>query len=282
MKFPNMMVICCMVTQMTVSASAIAQSAAPVERGYADVHGLKLYYEIHGSGGTPLVLMHGGGSTIETSFSKLLPKLAATRKVIAFEQQGHGHTDDVADRPFSFEQSADDAAALLQHLKIDNADFCGYSNGGQIALQIAIRHPKIVRKLVLISTFYKRDAADPQFWDGFRTATLQTMPAELREAYRKVAPKPENLQSLFEKCVKRMDEFKDMPEADIKAIRAPSLIITGDRDVLRPDHAVLMSRVLPHSQLAILPGTDHMQVVNRTEILMPMIVPFLDAPLPKD
>src|SRR4051812_21312162 len=116
---------------------------------YADVNGLHIYYEIHGSpsaNSPPLVLLHGGGSTIETSFGKILPSLAKTRQVIAFEQQGHGRTADIPDRPFSFEQSADDTAALLRHLKIQKADFFGYSNGGNIALQMGIRHPQLVRK----------------------------------------------------------------------------------------------------------------------------------------
>ena len=124
------------------------------KHGYAPVNGLKMYYEIHGDARAetpPLVLLHGGGSTIETTFGKILPALAKSRQVIAFEQQGHGRTADIADRPFTFEQSADDAAALLEHLKIEKADFFGFSNGGNIALQIAIRHPKLVRKLVVAS-----------------------------------------------------------------------------------------------------------------------------------
>ncbi len=142
---------------------------------YAPVNGLNIYYEIHGEG-EPLVLLHGGGSTIETSFGTILPALAKTRKVIAFEQQGHGHAADV-DRPFSFEQSADDAAALLRFLKIDKADFFGYSNGGSIALQIAIRHPDLVRKLIVASAMYKRDRLYPEFWDPMKHATLENMPA---------------------------------------------------------------------------------------------------------
>src|SRR5687767_15945164 len=123
--------------------------------GYASIHGLNLYYEIHGAGNTPLLLLHGGGSTIETTFGAVLPHLAKSRQVIAFDQQGHGRTADIADRPFSFEQSADDAAGLLQHLQIDKADFFGFSNGGNIALQVAIRHPSRVRKLGVAAAMYK-------------------------------------------------------------------------------------------------------------------------------
>jgi predicted alpha/beta-fold hydrolase len=130
--------------------SAAAEENADVNRGYAPVNGLKMYYEIHGpvrGKNPPLVLLHGGGSTIDTTFGKVLPFLAKTRQVIAFEQQGHGHTADIVDRPFTFEQSADDTVALMNHLEIEKADFFGFSNGGNIALQIAIRYPNRVRKL---------------------------------------------------------------------------------------------------------------------------------------
>jgi pimeloyl-ACP methyl ester carboxylesterase len=264
---------------LAAAAGGDPTPASPPGR-YAAVNGLRMYYEIRGTGGTPLVLLHGGGSTIETSFGKVIDALARTRQVIAIEQQGHGHTADVDGRPFTFEQSADDTAELLRQLKVDRADFYGYSNGGHIALQIAIRHPAVVRKLALVSAFTKRSGTPPQFWDGFKGATLQTMPAELREAYLRVAPHPENLQSFFEKSVKRMVDFRDMPDADIRAIRAPSLVLIGDKDIILPEHAIEMSRLLPNGQLAILPGTDHMAVINRVEMLLAFIPPFLDAPMP--
>lgn len=129
---------------------------------YAPVNGLKVYYEIHGANPArpPLVLLHGGGDTIRSSFGYILPELARNRQVIAFEQQGYGHTADIADRPFSFEQSADDTAALLDYLQVRQADLFGFSNGGTIALQVAIRHPQVVRKLVVASGFFSRDGAD--------------------------------------------------------------------------------------------------------------------------
>jgi pimeloyl-ACP methyl ester carboxylesterase len=128
--------------------------------GFAPVNGLRLYYEIHGAARLdqpPLVLLHGGGDTIETSFGHVLPALARTRQIIALEQQGYGHTADV-DRPFSFEQSA--------YLRIERADLFGFSNGGTIALQVAIRHPRVVRKLVAASPFFKRSGGDPWFWEN--------------------------------------------------------------------------------------------------------------------
>jgi pimeloyl-ACP methyl ester carboxylesterase len=252
--------------------------------GYAPVDGLKLYYEIHGAANPtqpPLVLLHGGGDTIETSFSHLLPALARNRQVIAFEQQGYGHTADIADRPFSFEQSADDTAALLEYLHVDRADLFGFSNGGTIALQVAIRHPRVVRKLVAASVFFKRDGGEPWFWEAMKNARLENMPMELQEAYRKVAPHPENLRSFHDKAAQRMRDFKDIPDEAIRKITAPTLVLNGDRDVVRPEHAVALMRLLPHAQLAVLPNTDHMAMMTRTDWLAPMVESFLEAPMPK-
>ena len=249
-----------------------------MKSGYAPVNGLKLYYEIHGAANSarlPLLLLHGGGDTIKTSFGQILPELARNRQVIAFEQQGYGHTADIADRPFSFEQSADDAAALLEYLDIPQADLFGFSNGGTIALQVAIRHPKVVRKLVVASGFFSRDGADPAFWNGFATATLEVMPKELREAYLEVAPHPENLQSMFDKAVQRMRNFKDISVDLMRSIKAPTLVVCGDSDVMRPEHAVEEFRLLPRAQLVVLPGTDHMNVTARSSWLGPMIEEFL-------
>ena len=255
----------------------------PVQSGYAPVNGLETYYEIYGSHNgksPPLVLLHGGGSTIETSFGKVLPSFAKTRQVIAFDQQGHGRTADI-DRPFTFDQSAEDTVALLRYLKIEKADFFGYSNGGHIALQIAVRHPDLVRKLVIESAMFQRDGSDAEFWESFEHAKLGDMPAELREAYLKVAPHPEDLPSFFTKSVKRMLDFKGWTLEEIKSIDAPTLVIIGDHDIIRLEHAVLMFRLLPNAQLAVLPGTDHMTIVNRSAWLVSMIEAFLNAPVPK-
>jgi pimeloyl-ACP methyl ester carboxylesterase len=260
----------------------IAPHSNAAEGHYAPVNGLKIYYEIHGvsDGKTPpLVLLHGGGSTIETTFGKFLPLLAKSRQVIAFEQQGHGRTADV-DRPFTFEGSADDAAALLQYLKIERADFFGYSNGGTIALQIAIRHPKLVRKLIVASANFRRDGLYPQFWEAMKHAKLAEMPVELRDAYLAVAPHPELLQSFHDKSVRRMLDFQDIPTDTIRSIQAPALVMIGDADIVRPEHAVAMFRVLPHAQLAILPATDHMTFVKKAEPAASMITTFLDTPMP--
>ncbi len=250
------------------------------QTGYAPVNGLRMYYEVDGPtnpGQLPLVLLHGGGDTIETSFGHLLPVLARSRRIIAFEQQGCGRTADIEDRLFSFEQSADDTAALLKHLDIDRADLLGFSNGGTIALQVAIRYPQLVRRLVVITALMKRAWADPQFWESMKTAQPDAMPAELREAYRKLAPKPENLESFFYKARNRMRDFKDVSDEAIHSIKAPTLVVNSDRDVMRPEGAVELFQVLPEAQLAILPGTEHMAIPSRTALLVPMIEKFLDS-----
>lgn len=255
-----------------------ASSPEAVESGYAPVNGLRIYYEIRGEG-PPLVLLHGGGSTIGTSFGKVLEPLAKHRRVIAFEQQGHGRTADI-DRPFSFEQSADDAAALLRHLGVERADFYGYSNGGSIALQMGIRHPGLVRKLVVASTMYRNDGLPPGFKDSLKGATPADMPASLRDAYLAVAPHPEALPTFVAKCTARMLEFEDWPDDHIRSIAAPTLVLIGDADIIRPEHAVEMFRLLPRAQLAILPGTDHVALVDRDDLLLPILRAFLDAPMP--
>jgi pimeloyl-ACP methyl ester carboxylesterase len=220
---------------------------------YAAVNGLNLYYEIHGQG-RPLVLLHGGGSTIDSTFGRILLDLAGSHQVIAVELQAHGHTKDI-DRPLSFEQDSDDVAGLLKLLHIEKADIMGFSNGGTTALQIAIRHPTLVNKLVLASAIYKRDGMQPGFFDGFKNASMEKMlPPALKEAYLKANPDPKGLQAMFDRDVARMVAFKDIPDADIKAIQAPALVINGDREVVRAEHALELSRALPHAKLAIMPG----------------------------
>lgn len=219
---------------------------------YAPVNGLNLYYEIHGSG-RPLVLLHGGGSTIESTYGRILPQLAKTHQVIAIELQAHGHTKDI-DRPLGFEQDADDVAALLRLLKIQKADIMGFSNGGTTSLQIAIRHPQLVNKLVLASALYKRSGMPPGFFDGFNNATIDMLPKPLKDAFLKANPDPKGLQAMFERDVARMRAFKDISDTAIKSITAPALVINGDEDVVRAEHALELSRTLQHARLAILPG----------------------------
>ncbi|MFY3744802.1 alpha/beta fold hydrolase [Anaeromyxobacter sp. Red801] len=268
---------------LLAAAPSDAPARAPadaVQRGYAPVNGLRMYYELHGPAGAkkpPLVLLHGGGSTLDTTFARLIPALARHRRVIAFEQQGHGRTADLPDRPFTFEQSADDTAALLRHLGVARADLFGFSNGGTIALQVAVRHPALVRRLVVASTLVRRDGLAPQAWEAIRRGRLEDMPAELRQAYLAVAPHPEQLPSFHAKSARRMLEFRDWTDAEVRSISVPVLVVAGDRDAVLPEHAVALARLLPDARLAVLPGTDHDGVVRgRPGWLVPMIEAFLD------
>ena len=298
-------------TNQQASDSARDSEATPVSKDrksdskgeYAAINGLRLYYEIHGTGGPPLVLLHGGGSTLDTTFGRVLPLLANSRRVIAFDQQGHGRTADIPDRPFTFEQSADDAAALLEHLKIEQADLFGFSNGGHIALQVAIRHPGRVRKLVVASAMFRRDGVYPQLWEFMKQSKLENMPQVLKDAYLAVAPHPEHLQSFHDKSAGRMLEFKDWPPESIQSIQAPTLVMIGDADSVRPEHAVEMFRLLPHARLAILPGghgayigevsaarmeasqvrfdgSSEQKESKIPELTIAMVEEFLDSPMP--
>jgi pimeloyl-ACP methyl ester carboxylesterase len=218
------------------------------------VNGISMYYEVHGRGnGVPLVLLHGGGSTIEVTFSRVLPVFASTRRVIAVEEQGHGRTSD-RDAPVAFESSADDIAALLRHLKVDRADLLGFSNGASIALQVAIRHPELVRKLVFASSMTKRDGAQPQLWEFMKQADFSNMPQALKDAFLRVNPDEQKLRTMHDKDAARMQSFQDVPDAAVASIRVPTLIVLGDQDIVKPEHALELTRLIPGARLLILPG----------------------------
>ena len=169
------------------------------QTGYAPVNGLKMYYEIHGEG-KPLVLIHGGGSTIETTFGRVLPMFAKKYKVIAVELQAHGHTSD-RNAPETFEQDADDVAALLKQLNISKASVLGFSNGGTTAMQIAIRHPEVVNKLVIASGAYQREGFIPGFFEGMQHASLENMPQPLQDAFLKINPDSAHFSTCLQKIV---------------------------------------------------------------------------------
>jgi len=249
---------------------------------YANVNGLHMYYEIHGTG-RPLVLIHGAASTIETTFGRLLPALSKTHKIIAVELQAHGHSDNRDGRQITFEQDADDVATLLQQLHIDKADIFGFSNGGTTALQIAIRHPALVNKLIFASSMYKRAGVAPAFWEGFDHARFEDMPEAYKKVFLSINPSQEALHSMFNQCVGRMLHFTDIPDSVISSIQAPVLILSGDKDVPLPEHAVEMYHRLPHASLAIFPGGhgDYMGELATLEgahnppVALPVIEDFL-------
>ena len=251
-------------------------AASGVKRSYASVNGLQMYFESHGRG-RPLVLLHGGLNTIETSFGGVLPYFAATRHVVAMEQQAHGRTADI-DRPLSFEQMADDTASLLEQLGLESVDVLGYSAGGTVALQIAIRHPKLVRKLVLASAIYALDGYERVVAEGLKHATAESMPAEMRDAYAKVAPRPEDWPRLVAKMARLAGDFHGYAPTDIRSVNAPTLVIAGDADIVRVEHTLELFRMLRRSQLAVLPGASHFSyLMERPDWLLEMIRAFLDG-----
>jgi pimeloyl-ACP methyl ester carboxylesterase len=247
---------------------------------YAPVNDLQMYYEIYGSG-QPLLLMHGGMTTLE-DFAFVLPTFAQTQQVIAFERQGHGHTADI-DRPFSLEQWADDIAAFLSHLNIEQADIFGYSTGGSVALAFALRYPKMVHKLVLASAIYSRKGYYPGIMEGLLHATADDMPDILRDMYTRVAPHLENWSNLVKKSIESVAEFKGWQKKDIRTISAPTMVMVGDSDIVRTEHAVELYRLIPNTKLAVLPDTDHIGIlVQHAEWTAGMITEFLSAPVSEE
>jgi pimeloyl-ACP methyl ester carboxylesterase len=249
-----------------------------------------MYYEIHGSG-EPLVLLHASFGAIDL-WGPILTTLAEHHQVIAVELQGHGHTADIIDRPLSYEQMADDVAALMEHLGTAQADIVGHSMGGTTSLQLAIRHPELVRKLIAVSPNYRSDGYYPELLTGLQQMTPDIFVGTPDEAaYLRHAPHPEDFQVLVEKLKVLPQDFA-FPDEDVEAITAPTLIVIGDSDVVRPEHAVALFRLLgggvpsdltgslPSSQLAILPGTTHRSIVNeRADQLLAVSEPFLAAPI---
>ena len=253
--------------------------------GYASVNGLKMYYEIHGTG-APLVLIHGGGSTFETTFGRVYHDFAKNRKVIVVDMQAHGHTADI-DRPLSFQQDADDIAELLKQLKIDKADIFGFSNGASTTLQFAIRHPQMANRIIVASTFYKKAGAPGWFWDMMSKPTFEGMPQPYKDAFLKINPDTNALHRMYERDVARMQSFADIADEQMRSIKAPAFIIIGDKDVTTLEHIGEMHRLLSNSRVAIIPG-GHGEYIG--ELTMPqdsiligatvsMINKFLNEPV---
>jgi pimeloyl-ACP methyl ester carboxylesterase len=263
------------------------------QTGYAAVNGLKIYYAIYGTG-EPLILLHGGFGLTEM-FGPILPMLAAGRQVIAADLQGHGRTAD-SDRPLSLEAMGDDVAGLIRHLGCGQADVMGYSMGGGAALQAAIQHPQLVRKLVLTSAPYKRSGWYPEMaaaMSEISAATAEFMKnTPMYESYMAVAPDVNHFPALCEKMGEMLRRDYDWG-AEVKALTMPVLLVYGDADGVPPSHAAQFFELLggglrdgswdgsgmSKSQLAILPGTTH-YTIFASSALAAAVTPFLDAPMP--
>ncbi|MFL5741027.1 MAG: alpha/beta fold hydrolase [Flavisolibacter sp.] len=222
------------------------------KEGYATINGINMYYQLFGEG-QKLVLVHGGGSTIQTNFGYIIPLLSQHFQILAMELQAHGHSSD-RNAPESFQQDADDVAALMDHLQWKGASVFGFSNGGNTSMQLAIRYPEKVKKLVLASTFYKREGLLPGFFEGMKSASLENMPLPLQTAFLEINNNRDALQNMHDKDKQRMLDFSDWSEEDLRSIAVPVLLISADQDVIRPEHTVEMSRKMPNARLMIVPG----------------------------
>lgn len=265
-----------------------SQRLQAVDTGYADVNGLKMYYEVYGSG-KPIVLLHGSFMNIPLNWSHIIPLISRNRKVIVAEMQGHGRTRDT-DRPLSYEGMADDVSGLLKHLRIDSADILGYSMGGGIAFQFAVRHPEQLRRLIILSGTYAHNGWWPEVEAAFGTFTADMFKGTpLQKQYDSLGNDPAH----FPEFVKKVISIDLKPynwSKEVKNIKAPLFMAIGDADGVRYEHALELFRAkgggkmgdlygLPQSRLAILPGTTHIGMIQRTDWLIPMINDFLDSDL---
>jgi pimeloyl-ACP methyl ester carboxylesterase len=273
-------------------ACAQIHTATALKTGYAPVNGLKMYYEIHGTG-QPLILLHGGLGATEM-FGEVLPLLSNSRQVIAVDLQAHGRTADI-DRPMSFEAMADDIAALMKYLSIEKADIMGYSLGGGVALHTAIRHPDIVNKLVLVSIAFRLDGWYPEIVAGMaQVGAASAVPMKqtpMYQLYARIAPRPADWPVLLTKIGDLLRQNYDWSK-DVAAIKSPTLLVFGDADAIRTAHAVQFFELfgggkkdggwdgsgISHARLAILPGLTHYTIFS-SAALASAVTPFLDSPI---
>lgn len=264
------------------------RNITPDESGYADVNGLKLYYEVYGKG-KPIVLLHGSFMNIPMSWSGVIPVLSKNRKVIVAEMQGHGRTKDIS-RKFSYENMADDVSALLKHLKTDSADVLGYSMGGGVAFQFAVRHPQQLRRLVILSGTYAHDGWWPDVEASFATINADMFKGTpIQKQYDSLGNDPARFGDYIKKVMSPDLEPYDWSK-EVKNIQAPVFMAIGDADGVRYEHALDLFRSkgggkmgdihgLPGSRLAIIPGTTHIGMMLHTEWWLPMVTDFLDSDL---
>ncbi len=255
----------------------IALLALPALAGdYAEVNGLKVYYEMHGQG-KPLVLLHGAFATAE-GWAPVLAAIGNRRQVIIIEQQGHGRTAD-RDAPLSFDQSADDTAAVLRKLNINRADVFGYSNGGIVGLRLAMKHPEVVGRLAVLGANVGSlaTAYEAKSYQQFLSLPDDFAPPPLKEPYDRVAPDKSKWPVLVKKIKAEGRDFKGFADADVRSIKAPVLIMQGDHDGVKPEHGVEMMRLIPNSQLAIFPNGDHFVLYTRTSHVVETFMAFFEA-----
>ncbi|MDH6553514.1 alpha/beta fold hydrolase [Streptomyces sp. SAI-041] len=251
----------------------------PSSSAYAKVNGLEMYFETHGTapeGSRPLVLLHGGALTVGLTFSAVLPALAADRRIIAPELQGHGHTADI-DRAVTVPDLASDVVALLDELGVGQADFLGFSLGGLTALELAVRHPERVGRLALAATMYSQDGVhDDVRVPDYSSPRLPSQDdfRQMADAYAAIAPRPEHFEDFLAKVSAAAHASLPWTADDLRALRAPTLLLVGDSDFVRAEHAAEMQRLIPDARLAVLPATTHMTLMHRTSLMLPLLGEF--------
>ncbi len=271
---------------MTIASTGLsAQQRATT--GYAPINGLKMYYEVHGSG-EPVVLLHGAFMTITSNWDGWIDELSKTRKVIAVEMQGHGRTADIP-RELSSDNLADDVAALLTYLEIARADLIGYSMGGGVAMRVAVRHPDRVRRVVIISSTFRRDGMTEEGRDAISKLTAEVFQGSpIETEYRRLSPTPDQFSKFIERMVASNSKGSDLTADQLRSTTAPMFFVHGDADGIRLEHVAEMFRLKggevhgdlrsrSASRLAILPNTTHVTLMQRTAIIVPMVNDFLDA-----
>jgi pimeloyl-ACP methyl ester carboxylesterase len=252
---------------------------APRTSGYADVNGLHMYYETYGEG-SPLVLLHGGMMTIDLNFATLIPDLATRHQVIGVEMQGHGRTADTG-REMTPAALASDIIGLLDHLGINRAHVLGHSMGAAVALELGVSYPDRLRSLVPVSASVRPDGQHDELADPSKHATSTRMPTqqdfqEFSEAYQRLSPHPEHFQDFLAMLSQTNADLQGWSDGQLAGVTAPTLIVMGDHDFFTIEHAALMQHLIPGSQLAVFPGTTHMQVTRRADLLLPILARFLD------
>ena len=269
-------------------------ATTPSRSGHLPINGLQLYYEVYGELGTsatPLLLIPGGFMATD-SMTSWVSAFAGNRTVIIFDQQGHGRTPDTP-REMSYEQFADDAAALLGALQVERADVMGYSQGGGVALQVALRHPELTGKLVVMSATYRQDGLYPSVVEGIRSLRATVFAGtSVETAFRKHTPDPAAFDAYVAKMSTLNSNDQDMSDDHVTSISAKTMVVAGDADCLKPEHAVALFKLrgggdqvaaasgmlqeVPAARLVVLPGTSHLGISGESAVLVPMISAFLD------
>ena len=274
---------------MSEQSSATQASGGQPGSGYAPVNGLQMYYEVHGSGGTPLLLLHGGLFNLDLQFGEVLPALSQSRRVIAADFQAHGRTGDI-DRPLTSADLASDVVGLLQHLGVPKVDVFGFSLGGAVALQLAVTYPDVVRKAIISSVSFRPDGIRPENAAAVGQMNVDMIAGTpMEQDYLAKSPNPDKLQDLLDKIGAFLNDADGWSDAEIEGIAAPTLITVGDCDMVTLEHAVRFLQLrggdvngdfvgVPASQLAVFPGTTHFFGMARTALVLDVVTTFLDGP----